>query len=62
MRPLLSALCLLLTGVFTMSTNAAPIAIVIHAGAGGQARDEFPPEKEKQYHAALAQDEVVLVP
>ena len=37
-----------------MSANAAPIAIVIHAGAGGQARDKFPPEKEKQYHAALA--------
>ena len=54
MRPTLTALTLLLMGVLTMSANAAPIAIVIHAGAGGQARDKFPPEKEKQYHAALS--------
>ncbi len=54
MRFPLTALTLLLTGILTMSTTAAsPIAIVIHAGAGGKAR-KMAPEKEKEYHDTLA--------
>ncbi len=54
MRFTLTVLTLLLTGMLTMSTTAAsPVAIVIHAGAGGKAR-KMSPEKEKEYHDTLA--------
>ena len=54
MRPTLIALTLLLTGMLTMSiTAASPVAIVVHAGAGGKAR-KMSPEKEKEYHVTLA--------
>ncbi len=54
MRPPLTALALLLTGILTMSTTAAPpVAIVVHAGAGGKA-PKMSPEKEKEYHDTLA--------
>ena len=44
-----SLLALLLTA---MTVTAAPVAIVIHAGAGG--KPTLPAELEKQYHAELA--------
>lgn len=38
-----------------MSTQAKPVAIVIHAGAGSLNRDSFTPEREQLYHATLEQ-------
>jgi len=53
MRFPLTALVLLLTGILIMSTTAAsPVAIVVHAGAGGKVR-KMSPEKEKEYHDTL---------
>ena len=53
MKHNLTALLLLLSGALTMSTSAAPpVAIVIHAGAGGKGI-KMPANKEKQYHETL---------
>ena len=38
-----------------MTTQAKPVAIVIHAGAGSLNRDSFTPEREQLYHATLEQ-------
>ncbi len=38
-----------------MTTQAKPVAIVIHAGAGSLNRDSFTPERERLYHATLEQ-------
>ena len=38
-----------------MTTQAKPVAIVIHAGAGRIDRDSFTPERERLYHATLEQ-------
>ena len=38
-----------------MTTQAKPVAIVIHAGAGRIDRDSFTPEHERLYHATLEQ-------
>ena len=38
-----------------MTTQAKPVAIVIHAGAGTLNRDSFTPERERLYHATLEQ-------
>ena len=38
-----------------MTTQAKPVAIVIHAGAGRIDRDSFTPERERLYHAILEQ-------
>ena len=38
-----------------MTTQAKPVAIVIHAGAGILNRDSFTPERERLYHATLEQ-------
>lgn len=38
-----------------MTTQAKPIAIVIHAGAGRIDRDSFTPERERLYHVTLEQ-------
>jgi beta-aspartyl-peptidase (threonine type) len=38
-----------------MTTQAKPIAIVIHAGAGSLDRDALTPERERLYHATLEQ-------
>ena len=53
MKTTLPALFLILSGILTMSTSAAsPVAIVIHAGAGGKGI-KMAPEKEKEYHKTL---------
>ena len=39
----------------TMTTQAKPVAIVIHAGAGRIDRDSFTPERERLYHTTLEQ-------
>ncbi|MED5382192.1 MAG: isoaspartyl peptidase/L-asparaginase, partial [Verrucomicrobiota bacterium] len=38
-----------------MTTQAKPVAIVLHAGAGRIDRDSFTPERERLYHATLEQ-------
>ena len=38
-----------------MTTQAKPVAIVIHAGAGHIDRDSFTPERERLYHTTLEQ-------
>ncbi len=38
-----------------MTTQAKPVATVIHAGAGRIDRDSFTPERERLYHATLEQ-------
>ena len=38
-----------------MTTQAKPVAIVIHAGAGSLNRDSFTPERERLYHTTLEQ-------
>jgi beta-aspartyl-peptidase (threonine type) len=38
-----------------MTTQAKPVAIVIHAGAGSLNLDSFTPERERLYHATLEQ-------
>ena len=38
-----------------MTTQAKPVAIVIHAGAGRIDRDSFTPERERLYYATLEQ-------
>ena len=38
-----------------MTTQAKPVAIVIHAGAGSLNRYSFTPERERLYHATLEQ-------
>ncbi len=53
MKHILPALLFILSGALTISTSAAsPVAIVIHAGAGGKGI-KMAPEKEKEYHKTL---------
>ncbi|HJN90664.1 MAG TPA: isoaspartyl peptidase/L-asparaginase [Verrucomicrobiota bacterium] len=49
------AIAVALLSFIAMLSQAKPIAIVIHAGAGSLSRDSLTPERERLYHATLEQ-------